>query len=113
MFTSLLDEYLELLLNIVQFYIKEIHRRFYGPPTNCFDLSQLGYTLNGVYMVKLANITIETKVEPIYCAFEQPEGTNFCETGNDVTMKDFDCCTYYFYILYLMCECYFHSNIAV
>jgi len=50
--------------------------RFFGPPTNCFDLSQLGYTLNGFYMVKSANIPTETKVETIYCAFEQPEGTS-------------------------------------
>ena len=50
--------------------------RFYGPPTSCLDLSQLGYTLNGFYMVKLANIITETRVETIYCAFEQPEGTS-------------------------------------
>ena len=50
--------------------------RFYGPPTSCFDLSQLGYTLNGFYLVQLVNITTETKVETVYCAFEQPEGTS-------------------------------------
>lgn len=29
--------------------------RFYGPPTNCSDLSRLGYTLNGYYQVKTVN----------------------------------------------------------
>lgn len=28
--------------------------RFYGPPSNCSDLSLLGYTLNGYYLVKQA-----------------------------------------------------------
>lgn len=26
-------------------------KQFYGPPTGCFDLSRLGYTLNGYYLV--------------------------------------------------------------
>ena len=26
--------------------------KFYGPPTNCSDLSQLGYTLNNFYLVQ-------------------------------------------------------------
>ena len=51
---------------------------FYGPPTNCSDLSRLGYTLNGFYMVKnLAlsdNLKKTTKLETVYCAFKQ-EGT--------------------------------------
>lgn len=51
--------------------------RFYGPPTNCFDLSQLGFTLNSFYLVQLASITTETKLETIYCAFAKPEGTSF------------------------------------
>ena len=37
----------------------------YPAPTRCLDLFQLGYTLNGFYMVKLANIITETKVEII------------------------------------------------
>jgi len=60
-------------------------RRFYGPPTNCSDLSKLGYTLNGFYQVKSncsavndssnADAVDTTNVETIYCAFKQPDGT--------------------------------------
>ncbi len=53
-------------------------RRFYGPPTNCSDLKLLGYTLNGYYQVKQADHSSNndnTKLETIYCAFKQPEGT--------------------------------------
>jgi len=48
-------------------------RRFYGPPTNCSDLSLLGYTLNGYYLVKPVSETLDTLSETIYCAFKQPE----------------------------------------
>ena len=53
---------------------------FYGPPTSCEELSKLGYTLNGYYLVnsKPANNAIkssETKIETVYCAFKQPDGT--------------------------------------
>ncbi len=48
-------------------------RRFYGPPTNCSDLSELGYTLNGFYLVKLGNNAEKSiQIETIYCAFQQP-----------------------------------------
>ncbi len=53
-------------------------RQFYGPPTNCSDLSRLGYSLNGFYLVKnpLVDATFPqtTRIETVYCAFKQ-EGT--------------------------------------
>ena len=53
---------------------------FYGPPTNCSDLSRLGYTLNGFYMVKnLAlsdNLKKTTKLDTVYCAFKQERAFN-------------------------------------
>jgi len=48
-------------------------RKFYGSPTNCSDLSLLGYTLNGYYLVKPVSETLNTLLETIYCAFKQPE----------------------------------------
>ena len=52
---------------------------FYGPPTNCSDLSHLGYTLNGFYLVQ--SITNNTddglKTETVYCAFKQPADVPF------------------------------------
>lgn len=54
-------------------------KRFYGPPTNCSDLSQLGHTLNGFYLVKPADKKITDledftqQPEIIYCAFKRPE----------------------------------------
>jgi len=51
---------------------------FYGPPTDCSDLTQLGYTLNGFYIVNKPTIMDKamniTKLETTYCAFKQ-EGT--------------------------------------
>jgi len=55
--------------------------RFYGPPTNCFDLSRLGYTLNGFYTVTVSSTNLSittidtTKLGTVYCSFKQPEGT--------------------------------------
>jgi len=49
---------------------------FYGPPTNCSDLSRLGYTLNGYYLVKTDESNNEVKnLQSIYCAFKQPGGS--------------------------------------
>jgi len=49
---------------------------FYGPPTNCSDLSRLGYTLNGYYLVKsVTDISKYSNLETVYCAFKQPEGS--------------------------------------
>jgi len=52
---------------------------FYGPPTNCSDLTRLGYTLNGYYLVKNPALSDDfkktTKIETVFCAFKQ-EGTH-------------------------------------
>lgn len=50
-------------------------RRFYGPPTNCSQLAQLGYTLNGYYLVKSGNIPDIFQVDAVYCSFKQPGGS--------------------------------------
>ena len=49
---------------------------FYGPPTNCSDLTRLGYTLNGFYMIKRP--TNDSKIahdvtilDVVYCIFKQ------------------------------------------
>ena len=59
----------------------QANRKFYGPPTNCSDLSQLGYTLNGFYLVKAPESKSNTlkdgdkiQVEAISCTFKHPEG---------------------------------------
>ena len=48
---------------------------FYGPPTYCSDLSRLGYTLNGYYLVKTNAGNEVINLKGIYCAFKQPEGS--------------------------------------
>jgi len=51
---------------------------FYGPPTNCSDLSRLGYTLNGYYLVKRVTDSFNAQVpnlETVYCSFKQQEGS--------------------------------------
>jgi len=57
---------------------KENRKSFYGPPTSCSDLAQLGYTLNGFYLVKNPvvneNFPQITTTQTVYCAFKQ-EGT--------------------------------------
>lgn len=54
--------------------------KFYDPPANCSELSQLGYTLNGFYLVKSVtgtnNIT-DTNLETVFCAFKQPPDVPF------------------------------------
>ena len=56
---------------------QDIPRFNYGPPTSCSDLSHSGYTLNGFYLVKPAHSKTNdfTKLETVFCAFKQPEGT--------------------------------------
>jgi len=60
--------------------------RFYGPPTNCSELSQLGYTLNGFYLVKSPqNNDSSTKdgkiqVEAFFCKFKHSNGSKVIET---------------------------------
>jgi len=54
----------------------EAVRRFYGPPTNCSALSELGYTLNCFYLVKAPENKNDgqMQVEVVSCAFKHPEG---------------------------------------
>ena len=60
-------------------------RRFYGQPTNCSDLSLLGYTLNGFYLVKSAANSLIDKLgqqlETVFCAFKQPDEGPFKSSG--------------------------------
>ena len=60
---------------------KQMNRRRFEQPTNCSDLSLLGFTLNGFYLVKSNDSTTKSnsttndiKLETVYCAFKQPEG---------------------------------------
>ncbi len=65
-----------------------LNPQFYGPPTGCSDLSLLGFTLNGFYQVKSNQtnrsnestnsiwINNDTKLDTVFCAFKQPEGTS-------------------------------------
>ena len=54
---------------------EENRKIFYGPPTNCSDLTRLGYTLNGFYLVKSPgvdeNFPQATILLSVYCAFKQ------------------------------------------
>jgi len=52
----------------------KVHR-FYGPPANCSDLKELGYTLNGFYLVKpdRGSTLDESNIKTVYCSFKQPE----------------------------------------
>jgi len=55
-------------------------KHFYGPPTNCSDLTRLGYTLNGYYLVKNPALSDDfkktTKLETVFCAFKQEGAHN-------------------------------------
>jgi len=60
-------------------------RRFYGPPSNCSELAQLGYTLNGFYLVKpksSSDIITNSKkdkikqLETVFCSFKQEGPVN-------------------------------------
>ncbi len=47
-------------------------QQFYGPATNCDELGQLGYTLNGYYLVKRAtDSTMKGNIGIVYCQFQQ------------------------------------------
>lgn len=52
-----------------------IAKEFDGPPTSCDDLSTLGYTLNGHYLVNEKNVSEnQHKVEMISSLFKKPTG---------------------------------------
>ena len=51
-------------------------KEFYGPPTSCEELSKLGYTLNGYYLVKgKDNLNISFAIQAVYCQFKEPQST--------------------------------------
>ncbi len=61
--------------------------RFHGPATNCIELSKLGYTLNGYYLVSSGsnNETPSSQkkkesnngpIRVVECRFRQPIGKN-------------------------------------
>jgi len=60
----------------------QIHNKFYGPPTNCSELSLLGYTLNGYYQVKSGNMANIAQVHTVYCSFKQSDG-KFHSSGSE------------------------------
>ena len=47
---------------------ENIEKEFYGPPTNCTELGQLGYTLNGYYLVNRSHTS--KHIEIVLCRFE-------------------------------------------
>ena len=52
-------------------------KKFYGPATNCNELRQLGYTLNGYYLVNGKEEFINRQVEVVYCKFKFPNAMVF------------------------------------
>ena len=48
--------------------------KFYGPASSCLEISKLGYTLNGYYLVKGKNQTKNDQVEVLGCRFNHPNG---------------------------------------
>ena len=57
---------------------EESKKRFYGPARNCTELSKLGYTLNGYYLVigdKSESNSLESKhIKVVDCRFKKPYG---------------------------------------
>ena len=49
-------------------------KRFYGPAYSCAQISELGYTLNGYYLVKIENQTRINQVEVLDCRFKHING---------------------------------------
>ncbi len=69
-------------------YTKPV-RKFYGPPTNCSDLQQLGYTLNGFYLVNKTEANslgggTSYQIETVFCAFKQEGSFNSSAVENPV-----------------------------
>ena len=59
-----------------------VPKPFFGPPGNCADLSKLGYTLNGYYLVNGSNSS--NNIEIVLCRFQLPPGVN---GSNIITLK--------------------------
>ena len=53
---------------------QNVPKPFYGPPGNCTDLSKLGYTLNGYYLVNGSKSS--SSIEVVLCRFQVPSGVN-------------------------------------
>ncbi len=49
-------------------------RQFYGPAKSCNELGNLGYTLNGYYLVNGKDKSERIGVEVVFCRFKQPQG---------------------------------------
>jgi len=56
-----------------------VPQQFYGPPNNCVDLSKLGYTLNGYYLVNGSKNS--SNIEIVLCRFQLPPGVNESNTS--------------------------------
>jgi len=80
--------------------------RFFGPPTNCSELSKLGYTLNGYYHVKSENIDDINLVETVYCSFKQPDGS-FNPSGMEKRVIFGNNGVHFYALLqgYVLCDC--------
>lgn len=50
-------------------------KRFYGPANSCVEISKLGYTLNGYYLVKGKNQIKNDQIEVLGCRFKHPDGS--------------------------------------
>jgi len=59
-----------------------IDKRFYGPASSCVEISKLGYTLNGYYLVRGDNKTQIDQVEVLSCLFKRPDGSKEGKTIN-------------------------------
>jgi len=49
-------------------------KRFYGPASSCAEISKLGYTLNGYYLIKNKNTTKNDLLEVLGCRFKHSSG---------------------------------------
>jgi len=57
---------------------------FYGPPTSCFDLGKLGYTLNGYYLIKGQGPSNKTRIVTVYCDFRQSQAGEMSSPGERI-----------------------------
>jgi len=59
---------------------ENLPKPFYGPPSSCADLTKLGYTLNGFFLVNGSKSS--SSIEVVLCQFQlippgSKEGNNF------------------------------------
>jgi len=66
------------------FNLNEEDVSFYGPPTSCFELGKLGYTLNGYYLVKGQGPSNKTRIVTVYCDFRQSHGGEMSKPGKRI-----------------------------